>query len=242
MKYNFINKGKIPSPAEIKSTMSFGKMVASSKAMAGVKLTSAVLKGTAAVKTAVISTVSVVAVATTTYVTYPEIFSSSKDEQSKPVMEEQIVSPVIDTVSTIDVMQSDKSSSQPVKVVKPVSKPPVQKPVVKKSTPPPLLINEDVVVQAYPLPSRENFMSHINSQLKYPIQHLTDSIYGFVKVRFRVNKKGETDDFKISKSLGEAFDNEAIRVIRSYKLWQPASYNGEAVDSYMHLTINFQIK
>ena len=69
MKYNFVNKVKTPSPAEIKSTMSFGKVAANSKALAGAKITSAVLKGTAAVKTAVVSTVSVVAVATTTYIT-----------------------------------------------------------------------------------------------------------------------------------------------------------------------------
>lgn len=240
MKYNFVNKVKTPSPAEIKSTMSFGKVVASSKAMAGVKITSAVLKGTAAVKTAVVSTVSVIAVATTTYVTYPEIFSSAKEEPQKPIVEEQITLPVEDSIATNEEVEKDSVVADPTPVQKPIKTP--QPAVVKQAPQAPLLTNEDVVIQAYPLPDKESFTRHINKELSYPVQHLGDSIQGFVQVRFRINKRGQTEDFKISKSLGEAFDNEAIRVIRSYKRWMPASYNGEAVDSYMHMIITFQLK
>ncbi|HEY9116415.1 MAG TPA: TonB family protein [Roseivirga sp.] len=242
MKYNFVNKVKTPSPAEIKSTMSFGKVAANSKALAGAKITSAVLKGTAAVKTAVVSTVSVVAVATTTYITYPEIFTSVNEEPQKPVVEEPFALPIEDSVATIEEAVEDSVVAESTPVQKPISTPKPQPKVVKKTPQVPLLINEDVVIQAFPLPDKESFTRHINRELSYPVQHLGDSIQGFVQVRFKVNKRGQTEDFKISKSLGEAFDNEAIRVIKAYKNWQPASYNGEAVDSYMHMLITFQTK
>lgn len=247
MKYSFVRKGKVPDPGQIKSTMNFGKVAANSKAFVGAKITSSVLKGVTAVKTAVVSTVSVAVVATSTYVAYPELFTQQESTIQEPQVEME--APItIDSLYKEEVMNPDTAQLNSV-----VSQPPVEQPVKKdsvvKTTPPVeeeeeplLLLSADVIVGAYPLPDKNRFLAHINDKVSYPVQHLGDSIQGYVKVRFKVNKKGQTEDFKISKSLGEAFDNEAIRVIRAYKQWQPATYNGEAVDSYLHFTVRFQIK
>lgn len=244
MKYSFVKKGKVPDPAQIKSTMNFGKVAANSKAFVGAKVTSSILKGATAVKTAVVSTASVAVVATSTYVVYPEIFENSSNQDLEPakieLQQEDILPDSITQVEVIPVDTAQLIEEPEVKEDSVISTP---KPVLKKQEPAPiLLLSEDVIVEALPLPDLSSFHNHINDNLSYPVQHLHDSIEGFVKVRFKINKKGLTEDFKISKSLGEAFDNEAIRVIRAYKQWQPATYNGEAVDSYKHFKVIFKLK
>lgn len=251
MKYSFVKKGKVPNPAQIKSTMNFGKVAANSKAFVGAKITSSVLKGVTAVKTAVVSTVSVAVVATTTYVAYPDLFTGQNNvEFEPPVMELLDEDMVADSLAQEEDMAVDTSqiifepqdSIQQAVIPAPKPAPAKAKKPVKEEDEPPLLLSADVIVEAHPLPDLESFHKHINKRLNYPVQHLRDSIQGFVNVRFKVNKQGLTEDFKISKSLGEAFDNEAIRVIRAYKQWQPATYNGEAVDSYKYFKVIFQLK
>lgn len=245
MKYGFVKKGKVPDPAQIKSTMNFGKMAANSKAFMGAKITSSVLKGVTAVKTAVVSSVSVAVVATTTYVAYPELFTDKPNEIQPPTIELQDSDLVTDSLTQDEVLVVDTAqiNSMPADSVQQTAVPKPKPAAAKAQTQaPPLLLSADVIVEAYPLPDLESFHRHINKRLNYPVQHLRDSIQGFVDVRFKVNKQGHTEDFKISKSLGEAFDNEAIRVIRAYKEWQPATYNGEAVDSYKYFKVIFQLK
>lgn len=84
-------------------------------------------------------------------------------------------------------------------------------------------------------------MQFVDRELEYPKELLDDSIEGFVEVRFKVNRKGETEDFKISKSLGRYFDEEAIRVIKQYKNWKPATYSGEAQEDFLKLKVTFTL-
>ena len=104
------------------------------------------------------------------------------------------------------------------------------------------LVDKNILIRASPLPDTDALMSHIHSQLKYPIQHLGDSIQGYVKLLFKVNEEGQTENFKVLESLGKAFDSEAIRVIRSYKKWRPASYNGKPQEGFFQIDIKFEIK
>ena len=248
MKYKFVSKAKMPSPAEIKGTMNFGKVVANSKVLAGAKITSAVLKGTAAVKSAVVSTVSVAVVATSTYVVYPELFQKTTPEP-EIMTETPFVIPA-DTVATEEPVVVDSSGVQPSVLADTISsvpaatntrsnkKIPRQSPTQNDNH----LVDKNILIRASPLPDTDALMSHIHSQLKYPIQHLGDSIQGYVKLLFKVNEEGQTENVKVLESLGKAFDSEAIRVIRSYKKWRPASYNGKPQEGFFQIDIKFEIK
>ena len=58
------------------------------------------------------------------------------------------------------------------------------------------------------------------------MEHLEDPIEGKVAVRFTVNEEGRAVNFKIKKSFGQLFGNEAIRLLKKYQNWQPDSLNG----------------
>ncbi|WP_350340003.1 energy transducer TonB [Paraflavitalea speifideaquila] len=46
---------------------------------------------------------------------------------------------------------------------------------------------------------------------------------GTVVVSFQVNKKGILSDFKVGQSLGKAYDEEAIRLIKAGPSWKLTS-------------------
>ncbi|GEM_PF-600455 len=267
MRYKFVKKGKKLSSADVKSQMNFSTMAANAKGLVGAKLSSAALTGGITVKAVIVSTVSVAILVTSSVVVYQEFNSVDPIEQvieESPIIEEQLQTsdtllveddPVEETVKVLAKEPMVEEEPKPVEEkVEEQAKTPARtepKPEPKANQPVPQyfeeeeedpLLYEDVIVKAFPLPDRSTFMKHINDHLKYPEIHIADSIQGHVDVRFKVNKMGKVDDFKISKSLGEAFDQEAIRVIESYNSWKPATYNGEAVDSYLKLTVIFQIQ
>jgi len=102
--------------------------------------------------------------------------------------------------------------------------------------------SEDVLVRAYPLPDLPTFLASIDQELVYPKETRADSIEGYVKIFFKVNKEGKPENFKIVNSLGEQFDQEAIRVLANHDKWEPATFNGQAVDSYFTIKVLFEIQ
>ncbi|WP_316757061.1 M56 family metallopeptidase [Pedobacter aquatilis] len=62
---------------------------------------------------------------------------------------------------------------------------------------------------------------------------------GRVIVSFFVQANGEISNEKIEKSLDQASDKEALRLIKACQKWKPALQNGEKVSSAYQIAINF---
>ena len=60
-----------------------------------------------------------------------------------------------------------------------------------------------------------------------------------VQVRFKINEQGALSDLEITKSGGEAFDKEVIRVFKKMKRWKPATQNGSNVSISFVMPVTF---
>ena len=101
---------------------------------------------------------------------------------------------------------------------------------------------QPVYVQAEPVDGIAALYNYFSSELKYPEAAMMDSIQGVVIVVFTINAKGESEKISIDQSLGKAFDDEAVRLIRNMPAWKPATYNEKPVPSRISLPITFQIR
>ncbi len=63
---------------------------------------------------------------------------------------------------------------------------------------------------------------------------------GTVTVGFTVNKKGEVTNVEVAKSLGRAFDSEAVRVITSMPQWKPSRLGDRPVKSKLQVRVRFE--
>ncbi len=68
----------------------------------------------------------------------------------------------------------------------------------------------------------------------------TTKIKGKVKVAFIVTKEGEICDVRIISKPKNYIDNEVIRVIKNMPKWIPGTNEGEIIDCYYLLAINFK--
>lgn len=82
-------------------------------------------------------------------------------------------------------------------------------------------------------------MQYIAQNIQYP--NSGGNIQGRVVVRFVIEKNGSVSDLQVEKSLNEAFDKEACRVVETTNgKWQPAQKNGNAVRTTYTLPITFR--
>ena len=78
----------------------------------------------------------------------------------------------------------------------------------------------------------------IRQNLRYPM-NFEDSIQGRVIVTFTINEDGSLSDAKITKSLHEQLDAEALRLVNEMPKWVPARRLGKAVKVKYTLPITF---
>lgn len=82
----------------------------------------------------------------------------------------------------------------------------------------------------------EKFASFISKNLKYP---KGETVEGQVIILFVVEKDGSLTDIKVKKSLSEATDAEAIRLIKTSPKWQPGMQGGHPVRVQFSVPIAF---
>jgi TonB family protein len=92
---------------------------------------------------------------------------------------------------------------------------------------------------AQPSVSPDEYLDYLQNNLKKSKQAIDNQIVGTVEVEFKVNKKGELSDFKITKSLGYGLDEEAIRLIREGPKWLPKTQGGETSRQRVRQVVNF---
>lgn len=262
MKYNFLNKGKNLTPADIKAQMNFNNVVKGASIWAGFKLGSTLLKlGTKMTTAVVAGTSTVVVTAAVVVAVNTDLLKSDEAVAEMNAPTEEVVIPIVgDSTSQVTIKSTDALDSlkEAIEEVPQETEPAA----VTEETPPVDLPEQvgvadsiskvDVQLDARPLPDFKTFKAFIDKELKYPIDQINVGINeesektvqkeGFVQVFWTINKEGKAEHFKIMKSMGESFDNEAIRVIKTYGKWEPASYNGEAVESNLKMKIHFNVK
>ena len=99
----------------------------------------------------------------------------------------------------------------------------------------------DVYIQAEPRDGYAELYAYFSNNIKYPETALSDSIEGVETVSFTIDEYGRPVDIGITKSLGVAFDAEAVRLIKEMPAWLPATLNGRPVASQLSLPLTFEI-
>lgn len=78
--------------------------------------------------------------------------------------------------------------------------------------------------------------------LKYPDSPLTMGIQGQVMVEFIIEKDGSVTNVRVTKSVDDDLDNEAVRVVSASPKWKPGSNGGQKVRVKISLPIEFRLK
>ncbi len=82
---------------------------------------------------------------------------------------------------------------------------------------------------------------HIAQNVIYPEEARKNGIEGKVYVRFVVTKAGAVDHVTIARGIDSLLNNEALRVVKTLPKWIPAEQNGEKVNVWYTVPINFSL-
>lgn len=171
------------------------------------------------------------------YLTIDKKQEIANDEIAKVepvVVEERDNNVVAENIADIEVKQSEPRQKAP------TLQTPKQKPPINEETK--MLAPTPVYVQAEPLDGYAHLYNYFNTELIYPAAALKDSIQGVLTVSFTINKDGLPENLQYTNSLGEAFEEEAKRLILNMPSWKPATLNNEPVSSRLTLPLTFQIQ
>ena len=101
----------------------------------------------------------------------------------------------------------------------------------------------DVVEQMPSFPGGyKKMLAYIEQNLRYPIVAEEMGLQGRVIIGIVVEKDGSLSDIKVAKSLEKAFDEEAVRAVKSMPNWIPGMQDGEPVRVKYIIPITFCLK
>lgn len=80
-----------------------------------------------------------------------------------------------------------------------------------------------------PVDGMAHFYKYIANNFNYTREAIKNNIKGKIFVQFVVDKEGKIIETKILRGLGYGLDEEAIRVVSSYKNWIPGMQRGRKV-------------
>ena len=85
-------------------------------------------------------------------------------------------------------------------------------------------------------------LEKIYATLRYPLAARDHGIQGQVILQLTINTKGYIEDIEVITGICDELKNESIRAVNTLKNWNPATKNGEPVESKIILPINFKIE
>lgn len=85
----------------------------------------------------------------------------------------------------------------------------------------------------------EKFYKFLAENIKYPTPAIDNEIQGNVYLSFTVEKDGSLTDIKVERKLGFGTDEEAIRVMKLTRRWNPGMQNGKPVRVKYNVPIKF---
>lgn len=86
---------------------------------------------------------------------------------------------------------------------------------------------------------RTDFDAYIKKNLKYPEAEKKSGKKGNVVLIAEIDEQGKMVAVIVKKGLGDAFDKEAIRIIKTMPAWKPAQYAGRNIICKVELLVNF---
>ena len=85
-----------------------------------------------------------------------------------------------------------------------------------------------------------SFYKFLGESMKYPVEALVNNIQGSVLVSFTIEKDGTLTDAKVDRKLGYGTDEEALKVLKLSKKWNPGMLNGKPVRVKYNIPIKFK--
>lgn len=114
--------------------------------------------------------------------------------------------------------------------------------VVEEKTPDP----EEVFVSVEQNPvfpgGEEALLKYVADHLRYPPMAAENNIQGRVIVQFVVTKDGSIGEVKVARSRDPDLDKEAVRVVKTLPKFVPGRMNGQPVNVWYTLPINFKLQ
>lgn len=88
----------------------------------------------------------------------------------------------------------------------------------------------------------QKMYEYIGQNLKYPEAAQQNDVQGKVFVKFVVTKDGDIGDIKTLKGIGHGCEEEVARILANMPTWQPGKQDGEKVNVYYTMPVNFQLQ
>ncbi|MBY0245292.1 MAG: TonB family protein [Sphingobacteriaceae bacterium] len=85
------------------------------------------------------------------------------------------------------------------------------------------------------------FYEYVGKSVRYPPMAQESGLQGKVFVSFVIEKDGSLTDVRVERKIGGGLDEEAIRVLKGSKRWQPGMQNGSPVRVKYNIPINFTL-
>lgn len=95
--------------------------------------------------------------------------------------------------------------------------------------------------EAAPVNGMDHLYTYLYESILYPEELRKDSVEGVVIVKFSVESDSSIAHVTIVQSLGEKFDQEAIRVIHNMPPWKPAFRNGIPLEQSFTIPVRFSM-
>ena len=106
-----------------------------------------------------------------------------------------------------------------------------------------LTLMGDVVEQMPSFPGGpQALLNYLSEHINYPEGYEETCVQGRVVITFVVEKDGSLSDITVLKSLEKAFDEEALRAVKSMPNWIPGMQDGEPIRVKYAVPVNFRLK
>lgn len=98
-------------------------------------------------------------------------------------------------------------------------------------------------VDSPPICVGDEYLHDIAKNLRYPETSSENGISGRVFIAIAVNKLGEVTNYRVEKSVDDALDKEALRVVKGLKInWIPAYIKNQPVEAEKLIPIVFALQ
>lgn len=85
-------------------------------------------------------------------------------------------------------------------------------------------------------------MKYLKEHINYPTVAMENNVQGKVIVQFVVTKTGKVGEVKVARSVDRDLDKEAVRVCKSLPDFIPGRMNGQAVNVWYTLPVQFKLQ
>lgn len=82
----------------------------------------------------------------------------------------------------------------------------------------------------------------LSKSIRYPAECAERNIQGRVVVQFQVLKDGSIGQVKVVRGVDPQLDGEAVRIVRTFPKFIPGTMNGEPVNVWYTLPVNFKLQ